>query len=440
MSAIATRFLQEVTGRSRRVALTLLFALTGSLVAVVFLLATHAVYEWIFPALARRPDWVFAVGSLAAITISSLLVGLLLGKFMPSAAGSGIPQLKQAYRLDFGRLTWRGAWVKVLGGVISLGGGASLGREGPTVYASGAAASALAGSLGVPQRQRMEAAAIGAAAGLAAAFNTPLAAITFVIEELADDLNSRHLGGAILAAVMGAFCTWAFVGRHPAFIVPPVDAVTWRSYVLTPVAAGLAAWVGILFQRRTLVLRDQVRRTTRLPLWLRPLMGGLAVWSLGLCVYLATRRLGVFSLGYADLAAALDGSLAWQAGLMLLVAKLAATTLIYAWGGCGGIFAPTLFFGAMSGLVVAGASRQLGFHLGSDADLLLALVGMSACFGAVVRAPLTALLIVFEMTHRYEIVPALMIGTVASQACARLFGGNRNFYDAILEQDGVSIK
>ena len=114
----------------------------GSLVAVVFLLATHAVYEWIFPALARRPDWVFAVGSLAAITISSLLVGLLLGKFMPSAAGSGIPQLKQAYRLDFGRLTWRGAWVKVLGGVISLGGGASLGREGPTVYASGAAASA----------------------------------------------------------------------------------------------------------------------------------------------------------------------------------------------------------------------------------------------------------------------------------------------------------
>jgi CIC family chloride channel protein len=112
---------------------------------------------------------------------------------------------------------------------------------------------------------------------------------------------------------------------------------------------------------------------------------------------------------------------------------------IYGWGGCGGIFAPTLFFGAMAGLVVAGAVSALGLALDADTSLLLALVGMSACFGAVVRAPLTALLMVFEMTHRYETVPALMIGMVVSQALARLFGGPFNFYDAILWQDGIVL-
>ena len=429
------RHLRMMPGHPQRVATTLLYAVTGSLVAVLFLLGTNAIYDRIFPVLAERSPWVFLGGSLAAITVSSLLVGLLLGKLMPSAAGSGIPQLKAAYLHDFGVLPWRAAWVKLLGGVISLGGGASLGREGPTVFASGAAASALAGTIGAPRRQRMEATMVGAAAGLSAAFNTPLASITFVIEELTGNLNSRHLGGAILGAVTGVFCTWLFVGRHPAFAVPAVVEVSWPSYLLTPVVAGMAAFAGIWFQRRTLGLRSHIRTTSKLPLWLRPLIGGWCVWVLGTCVFLLTGRLGVFSLGYADLAAALNGELVWTVGLLLLVTKVTATTLIYGWGGCGGIFAPTLFFGAMSGLVVAGGARALGMGLGADAELLLALVGMSACFGAVVRAPLTALLIVFEMTHRYEIVPALLIGTFVSQACARLFCGTRNFYDAILEQD-----
>ena len=434
-----SRAIRSLPGRPGRLGKTVLYAVTGSLVAVLFLKGTNLLYGNIFPVLAKQSAAVFLAGTFAAITISSLLVGLLLGKFMPSAAGSGIPQLKTAYRLDSGRMPWRAAWVKLLGGIISLGGGASLGREGPTVYASGAAASVLANRLGATPRERMAATATGAAAGLSAAFNTPLAAITFVLEELAGDLNSRHLGGAILAAVTGAFCTWSLVGRHPAFAVPPVTAVTWRCYLLTPLAAGLAAIAGVYFQRRTLYLRQRIRDTSRLPLCLRPLIGGWLVWLLGASVFLVTGHLGVFSLGYEDLALALEGTLPWKIGLLLLAAKLSATTLIYGWGGCGGIFAPNLFFGAMAGLVVAGGARQLGFILGNDAELLLSLVGMSACFGTVVRAPLTALLIVFEMTHRYEIVPALMIGTVTSQAIARLFGGNRNFYDAILDQDGVAI-
>ncbi|MDD5707608.1 MAG: chloride channel protein [Kiritimatiellae bacterium] len=427
----------QLAGKPRRVSLTLFYALAGSAVAIVFLKGTHWLYNSIYPALARQGMWVFLGGSLAAIVISSLLVGLLLGKVRPDAAGSGIPQLKAAYWYDMGRLPWRAAWVKVVAGVISLGGGASLGREGPTVYASGAAASALAGALRISPVQRRAASLAGAAAGLAAAFNTPLAAITFVLEEILDDLDSRHLGPALLAAVTGAFCTWVACGRNPAFAVPGVDAVTWRSYLLAPLAATLAAGAAIAFQQSTLRLRLRIRARSDVPAMLRPLVGGMCVWALGAAVFLLSGRLGVFSLGYDDLAAALAGNVAWRVALLLLAAKLAATVLAYAWGGCGGIFAPTLFLGAMAGLVVAGFARVSGMALGDDADLLLALVGMSACFGATVRAPLTALLMVFEMTHRYEIVPALMIGTAVSQACARLFGGRWNFYDAVLEQDGI---
>ena len=368
------------------------------------------------------------------------MVGWLLGTFMPSAAGSGIPQLKAAYRNDHGRLSWRAVWVKTLGGIISLGGGASMGREGPTVYASGAAASALASTLGATRRERKEAISIGAAAGLSAAFNTPLASITFVVEELSDSLKSRQLGGVILAAVMGAFCTWAMVSPHPAFQVPLLSALSWRSYALAPFAAGLASLAGIIFQRQTLRLRARFRRKPRLKAWFRPVVGGWCVWLLGCGAFLLTGRLGVFSLGYRDVADALNGSLSWQNGLVLLVAKLAATILIYAWGGCGGIFSPTLFFGAMSGLVVAGTAGVLGVPLDANAELVLALVGMCACFNVVVRAPMTAVLIVFELTGRYDVVPALMIGTFVSMACARLFCGNRNFYDAILGQDGISIR
>ena len=436
MMHFSSRYLRRLPGQPKALIRLLLYALAGSLVAVAFLLGTNAIFDRIFPILAKKSVWVFLLGSFTAFTVSSLLVGLLLGFLMPSAAGSGIPQLKLSCRDDFGILPWRAAWIKLVGGVISLGGGASLGREGPTVYASGAAASALAGALGASRRQRLAATLAGAAAGLSAAFNTPLAAITFVIEELTGNLNSRHVGGATLAAVIGAFCTWAFVGRNPAFSVPSVHGVTWRSYALVPFASAFAAIAGIWFQRRTLTLRRRIRERSRLPLWLRPLVGGWCVWALGSCVFLLTGRLGVFSLGYGDLTAALNDQISWKVALLLLVAKVTATTLIYGWGGCGGIFAPTLFFGTMAGLVVSGCARALGIGLGADADLLLSLVGMCACFGAVVRAPMTALLMVFEMTQRYEIVPALMIGIFVSQLCAWGFGGHRNFYDAILLQDG----
>ena len=163
-----------------------------------------------------------------------------MNSFCKEAAGSGIPQLKLAFWKDFGFVPWRVAWVKFLAGIISVGGGSSLGREGPSVQIGGTLASNLAGLTGEAKQNRRAASAAGAAAGLAAAFNAPLAATTFVLEEIIGDLNSRLLGSVLLASVLGALVVHGIVGKQPSFTLTGVEAPTWIGYLLTPVVAAIA--------------------------------------------------------------------------------------------------------------------------------------------------------------------------------------------------------
>ncbi len=201
--------------------------------------------------------------------------------------------------------------------------------------------------------------------------------------------------------------------------------------------AAVASFIGVAFQTLTLSLRARVRERSRLPAWLRPLCGALITWVLGCAVFLINGHTGVFGLGYNDLSLALNDKLVWQVAGVLVLAKFVATVASYGWGGCGGIFSPTLFLGGMTGLFFAGLAG-IWLPLTAADRIVLAAVGMSACFNAVVRAPLTALLIVFEMTHQFSLVPALMFCSIVSQAIARL-GGRHNFYDALLLQDGHEL-
>ncbi len=375
--------------------------------------------------------------SLGVIVVSSLLVGVLL-QIAPSAAGSGIPEVKLAFWKEFGHSSRRIAAVKFLAGVLSIGGGQSLGREGPTVQIGSNLASSLAGLLGVSKQNKRAASAAGAAAGLAAAFNAPLASVAFVLEEIIGDLNSRSLGPVLLAAVVGAFVVHAFIGAQPAFLLPKIDEPTWRAYLLMPFSAAVAALIGILFQRAALGLRGKAKRFRAIPKWLQPLLGGLVTWIIGAALFAWSGRLGVFALGYDDLSDSLLHGIAWKLAGALLVGKLIATIAGYGFGGCGGIFSPNLFFGAMGGMVVAGLGGR--FLSITQADSVLLIVGgMSACLGAVVQAPVTAILIIFEMTHQFSLVPGLMLAGLVSQAIARSLN-HLNFYDEILQQDGHNIE
>ncbi len=431
------QLMQRIPTRARPVVITVMIGLTAGFVAVMFQLAIHFVYQHGLEALARGPLPSFLAGSFLLVAGTSAITGWLLTRFCPAAAGSGIPQLKLAFWRDFGFVPWRVVWVKFVGGVLSVGGGSSLGREGPSVQLAGGLASHLAGQVGVAKNERRTAAAAGAAAGLAAAFNTPLAAVTFVLEEIIGDLNSRMLGSVLLAAVLGALVAHGVLGEQPAFTLHGPGAPHWLGYALTPVVAAVAAVAGCCFQKLSLGTRAFNLRPHRLPGWSRVMLGGIGAWAIGAAVYAATGRLGVFSLGYEDLSFALDGRLLWHVALVLLVAKLAATALCYGLGGCGGIFAPTLFFGAMTGAAIAGVVNRL--HPVAAADqTALAVVGMCACLGAVVRAPVTGILIVFEMTHEFALVPVLMIGALISQLISRRLN-HENFYEAVLAQDGAHV-
>jgi CIC family chloride channel protein len=428
------RLLQRLPARSRTVLISCSYGLIAGAASVLFLLTINWLFQIGFVQLSHLSKMDFLLGSLAIMVGSSLIVGWLLNTFCRDAAGSGIPQLKLAFWKDFGTVPKRVAWVKFLAGAISVGGGSSLGREGPSVQLAGALASNLAAAAGEAKQNRRAAAAAGASAGLAAAFNSPLAATTFVLEEIIGDLNSRMLGSVLLAAVLGALVVHGIVGKQPAFTVTGVESPTWLGYVLTPVVAGLASIVGVYFQRSSLNLRRRMKQNQKVPGWLIPLIGALITWVLGVTVFWQTGHLGVFSLGYDDLSSALAGDLGWQLAAVLLVTKFIATFSCYGFGGCGGIFSPTLFFGAMIGIVVSGL-LGLEFHVTRGDELTLAVVGMSACLGAVVWAPVTGILIVFEMTQKFSLVPVLMLGALVSQTIARRMS-HENFYDEVLGQDG----
>ncbi len=411
--------------------------LLAGLSSVLFMWMVNLVYARTFLSFAAGSTAAFIFSSLLTIVVTSALVGLLLNVFSPEAAGSGIPQVKSAYWKELGNVKLKPVLVKFLAGILSIGGGNSLGREGPSVFiGSGVAANADA-LFGTPMRGRRGAAVIGASAGLAAAFNAPLAAITFVIEEIVGDLNNRYLGRVVLSSVVGAFVVHALIGRQPAFILPPIENISWLHYLLVPLVAMVAALGGVVFQRAALHWRQRLRRQKRVPAWLLPVLGGLLTWVIGCAVFLAVGKIGVFGLGYEDLSSALDSRFEWKVAGVMVAAKLLAMIAGYSFGGCGGIFAPLLFVGGMSGYFLGGLAR-LWIPITPADQIVLAVVGMSACLGSAVRAPLTSMLIVFEMTHQFSLVPSLLLGTIISQAIAR-FSGQLNFYDALLVQDGHEL-
>jgi chloride channel protein, CIC family len=433
-------YVRKLPSNLRTYLLPFIYGLLGGLAAVAFQRAASILFTlfWERPAQQMLPGN-FALFSLATILAASIIAGLILTFVSRDAAGSGIPQVKVAFWRDFGFIPARVVIAKFFAGAISIGGGCSLGREGPTVHIAGALASNIAGWLGVAKQGRRPALLSGAAAGLAAAFNTPLSAITFVLEEIIEDLNNRgFLAEVLIASVTATFVCHIFLGDDPAFVIPSLEHFSSILYLLVIPAAGLSALAGVGFQKATLVWRDRIKRIKSIPFFLKPAVGATINWILGITVFLAIAKIGVFGLGYGDLEAMLHGGVNGEQAGILLIAKLAATTAVYAWGGAGGIFSPTLFFGAAIGLAFTDLC-QLGFHLEPNDRIALTVAGMSACLGAVVRAPITSILIVFEMTHQFSFVPLLMIGTIASQAVSRAVC-RTNFYSEIIERDGIELE
>jgi CIC family chloride channel protein len=361
-----------------------------------------------------------------------LIVGLLLDKVVPFARGSGIPEVKTAYVFGPGeQLSLRTVTGKFVLGAISIGSGFSLGREGPTVQICAAIGAAVGKATRRPSRVVKALISVGAAAGIAAAFNTPIAAITFAMEEVIGDLNQRLVGAIVVAAVAAAVVERAILGGKPSLLVPNYSLGTWQelfAYALLGVLAGLAATV---FVRAVLALRAYARNRVSLATWVHPAIGGVLMAAIGLSLP------QTFGIGYPTLSAALLGQLSWRRMATLGVGKIAATVASYGWGLSGGIFAPSLFMGAMLGGSVAHLVHPFA---GPTSEIVgsFALVGMGAFFAGAIRAPITSILIIFEMTGDYAIILPLMISNVISYTVAARLHPVA-IYDALLKQDGVPM-
>jgi CIC family chloride channel protein len=367
-------------------------------------------------------------------TAGGLAAGLLIHFFAPEARGSGIPQVKIAYSMDYGRVPMRVAAGKAVISALSVGAGGSLGREGPTVQICAAISHAIARMFSIPRRKQMNQLPVGAAAAIAAAFNTPIAAVTFALEEIIGDLNQKLAASIVIAAVISATIERALLGKHPLFAGANIYVLNDSKELLAYAALGVTAGiVGVVFSKLILWLRFVFRDRVHVPAWSKPAIGGAIVGVIGLW---QSHALGI---GYDFLGTVLRGEdqLVLKAVVALMVAKILATAFSYGSGMSGGVLGPSLFVGGMLG---AGVWHALLF-VEPDAAIArgaFALVGMGAMFAAVIRVPITSILLVFEMTYNYEIILPLMIANAIAYAVASRLSP-LSIYEAFMFQDGIQL-
>ncbi len=370
--------------------------------------------------------------------LGGLICGLGLFYVAPAAAGSGIPQVKVAFTLRSGYISIKETIAKFVLCALQIGSGASLGVEGPTVHICAGVSNMLARAARLSPEYRRRMTSVGMAAGIAAAFNAPIASVTFTLEELIGDLDQTMLSGVIIAAALAAVVEHIVLGANPIFHVPrDFEMGPATSLIGYSLLGLLAAFVSIAFTDSLLGLRARFKRLTQVPKWLHPAIGAAATGSLATVGLLFFHLGGIAGDPYKTLTLAFSGSIPLLAMAVLCVLKLAATVTSYSSGGAGGIFAPALFMGGMLGGAV-GYCDVLVFHHSPEVIGAFAVVGMGAVFAGIVRAPMTSVLIIFEMTRGYGLVLPLMIANMSAFALARHWR-KTSVYDALLEQDGICL-
>jgi len=359
------------------------------------------------------------------------LVGWMTERYAPNAAGSGIPHIKGVL-LHARSMTWhRLLPVKFIGGVLSIGSGFSLGREGPTVQMGAAMGRAVAGLLRVPQSARPQLIACGAGAGLAAAFNAPRAGFIFTIEGLRRELSPLTYGMSLIAAVVADIVTRTFLGQTTAFHISGYPTPPLSALPLFAVVGLVAGFLGVGFSQGLLAVQRLCDTRIRWPRWQRAGVIGIVI---GLVGWWLPEALGTgHAVSEQVLRGDYEGSRMIGFLLVLFAGKLALTLVSYMAGVPGGIFAPMLLLGALLGLL-GGQISSGPFPVLAGTPAAFAVAGMAAYFAAVVRAPLTGIVLVLEMTGNYEQLFPLLVACMMAYLVAEHLR-SKPVYDALLGYD-----
>jgi len=379
--------------------------------------------------------------------IGGLLAGPVISFFAKEAKGHGVPEVMQAIALRGGRIRPRVVVAKVIASALCIGSGGSAGREGPIVQVGAALGSTIGQWLHLSEARLRNLIACGAAAGIAATFNAPIAGVVFAMEIILGELHLGDLGNVIIAAVSASTVARIFLGDHPAFVIPNYGVKTPWEVLLYALLGMLAALTAVGFIRLLYWFEDRFDHW-RFPDALKPAVGGLLLGGLAFVYPMVLRQTQglplhanlpeVFGTGFGTIESALMGTLPFGLLLALVFLKPLATSFTLGSGNSGGVFAPALFIGAALGgafgriveIIAPGATAGPG---------AFAVVGMAAVFAGAARAPFTAILIVFEMTGDYRMIVPLMAGVIVSLILAERLH-RESIYTLKLAKRGVRLR
>jgi len=363
--------------------------------------------------------------------LGGFLVGPIVYKFSSEARGHGVPEVMSAVALKGGVIRPRVSLAKSVASAICIGSGGSAGREGPIVQIGSAIGSTIGQVFRLSGNRVKVLVGAGAAGGISAVFNAPIAGVIFALEIILGDFTIKTFSPVILSSVMASVVSRYFLGNHPAFAVPHYTLISaWEipMYMLLGLFTGVIAWS---FTRSLYFFEDLFDGWKKVPNVTKPAIGGLALGILG---YFFPQ---IFADGYEQIGAALHGEMVWDLLLVLIFAKILATAFTLGSGNSGGIFAPSLFMGAMAGGVF-GVLMDYLFPTVTAPPAAYALVGMGAVVAGATHATITAIIIVFEMTGDYRIILPMMVACVfATLVSMRL--SKESIYTLKLFRQGINI-
>lgn len=360
-----------------------------------------------------------------------LLIGPLIYFFAREAKGHGVPEVMEAVALRGGRIRPRVSVIKALASALCIGSGGSVGREGPIVQIGSSFGSTVGQWLKLPDETVKVLVACGAAGAISATFNAPIAGVFFALEVILGRVVTRRFAYVVISAVVADFIAQLFLGNVRAFAIPAFGVVSPWEYLFYIVLGILAAFAAVAFIY-VLYRCEGLFDSLKMPEYFKPALGGLAIGAIGLY------SIDLFGVGYEGITKALSGEMMLGALLLLCLLKIVATSLTLGSGGSGGIFAPSLFIGAMIGTAVGSAFGNFFPSITAPAGAY-GVVGMAAVFAGAARAPFSAILIIFEMTHDYAIMLPLMTAVVISTVLSRALK-RESIYTLKLLRRGIDVE
>lgn len=364
--------------------------------------------------------------------IGGLIVGPIIHFFAPEAKGHGVPEVMQAILLKGGVIRGRVAFIKTIASAITIGTGGSVGREGPIIQIGSSLGSIAGQFFRVPSRRLKTLVACGAAAGIAAAFNAPIAGALFAVEIILMDFAVAQFSPIVISSVMATVISRSFEGDFAAFIVPKYELISPYEIGFYFILGALSGIVSYLFIKALYFSEDYFDNKLKFPEYFKPVLGGLGVGTIAL---IFPQIMGV---GYDTINNALFGNMIWYIALALVFIKIIATSLTLGSGGSGGIFAPSLFMGAMLGYFFGSFVHQYFPDITATPGAY-ALVAMGGLVAGTTRAPITAIIIVFELTNDYHIILPLMITCIISTILSARFS-RESIYTLKLLLRNIGIK